>query len=77
MLLSSIKERLMLMKIRSGIRSLQEKLCVYSHEPFMSWVYTPLHVHCSNLGVPGNFKSTIETIKAAEGLPVYYSYSIS
>ena len=34
----------------------------------------PLHVHCSNLGVPGNFKSTIETIKAAEGLPVHITH---
>ena len=34
----------------------------------------PLHVHCSNLGVPGNFKSTIETIKAAEGLPIHITH---
>lgn len=34
----------------------------------------PLHVHCSNLGVPGNFKSTIETIKAAEGLPIHLTH---
>jgi len=31
----------------------------------------PLHVHCSNLGIPGNFLSTIETIKAANGLPIH------
>ncbi len=34
----------------------------------------PLHVHCSNLGVPGNFKSTINTIKAAEGLPIHITH---
>ena len=34
----------------------------------------PLHVHCSNLGIPGNFLSTIETIKAANGLPVHLTH---
>ena len=34
----------------------------------------PLHVHCSNLGVPGNFLSTIETIKAANGLPIHLTH---
>tara|TARA_Y100000389_G_scaffold105276_1_gene102167 strand:- start:333 stop:1988 length:1656 start_codon:yes stop_codon:yes gene_type:complete len=34
----------------------------------------PLHVHCSNLGIPGNFKSTLETIKAAEGLPIHLTH---
>tara|TARA_B100001175_G_C19498918_1_gene636944 strand:- start:486 stop:2138 length:1653 start_codon:yes stop_codon:yes gene_type:complete len=34
----------------------------------------PLHVHCSNLGVPGNFFSTIETIKAADGLPIHLTH---
>ena len=28
----------------------------------------PLHIHASNLGVPGNIKSTIETIDALEGI---------
>ena len=26
----------------------------------------PLHVHCNNLGVPGNIKTILETIKTAE-----------
>ena len=30
----------------------------------------PLHIHASNLGVPGNIKSTIETIDALEGYEV-------
>ena len=34
----------------------------------------PLHVHCSNLGIPGNFLSTIETIKAAESLPIHLTH---
>jgi formylmethanofuran dehydrogenase subunit A len=27
----------------------------------------PLHLHCNNLGAPGNFKTTIETMKVLEG----------
>ena len=27
----------------------------------------PLHIHCNNLGVPGNFKTTIETMKTLDG----------
>src|SRR5262245_42409909 len=27
----------------------------------------PLHLHCNNLGVPGNFATTIETMKALDG----------
>ena len=34
----------------------------------------PLHVHCSNLGVAGNYLSTIETIKAAESLPIHLTH---
>nr|MBC8303892.1 formylmethanofuran dehydrogenase subunit A [Pelagibacterales bacterium] len=34
----------------------------------------PLHVHCSNLGIPGNFLSTIKTIKAANGLPIHLTH---
>ena len=34
----------------------------------------PLHVHCSNLGIPGNFLSTIETIKAADSLPIHLTH---
>ena len=34
----------------------------------------PLHVHCSNLGVPGNYLSTIQTIKAANGLPIHITH---
>jgi formylmethanofuran dehydrogenase subunit A len=27
----------------------------------------PLHLHCNNLGAPGNFKTTLETMKVLEG----------
>jgi formylmethanofuran dehydrogenase subunit A len=35
----------------------------------------PLHVHCSNLGVPGNIRSTLATISAADGLPVHITHA--
>ncbi len=35
----------------------------------------PLHVHCSNLGVPGNIDSTLATIAAAEGLPIHLAHA--
>ncbi|KAA5547156.1 formylmethanofuran dehydrogenase subunit A [Roseiconus nitratireducens] len=34
----------------------------------------PLHVHCSNLGVPGNIASTLATIEAADGLPIHLTH---
>ncbi|HID80996.1 MAG TPA: formylmethanofuran dehydrogenase subunit A [Chromatiales bacterium] len=34
----------------------------------------PLHVHCSNLGVPGNFESTLATMDAAEGHPIHLTH---
>mgnify|MGYP001310902743 CR=1 FL=1 len=34
----------------------------------------PLHVHASNLGVPGNVDTTLETIRAAEGLPIHLTH---
>lgn len=35
----------------------------------------PLHVHCSNLGVPGNIDSTLATIAAADGLPIHLTHA--
>jgi formylmethanofuran dehydrogenase subunit A len=35
----------------------------------------PLHVHCSNLGVPGNIASTLATIRAADGLPIHLAHA--
>ncbi len=34
----------------------------------------PLHVHASNLGIPGNFESTLATMSAAQGLPVHLTH---
>ena len=34
----------------------------------------PLHVHASNLGVPGNFESTLATMSAADGLPIHLTH---
>jgi len=34
----------------------------------------PLHVHASNLGVPGNVATTLATIEAAEGLPIHLTH---
>ncbi|TWU44963.1 Formyltransferase/hydrolase complex Fhc subunit A [Novipirellula aureliae] len=35
----------------------------------------PLHVHCSNLGVPGNIESTLKTIDAADGFPIHLAHA--
>lgn len=35
----------------------------------------PLHVHCSNLGVPGNIQSTLATIRAANGYPIHLTHA--
>lgn len=35
----------------------------------------PLHVHCSNLGVPGNIRSTLATIRAADGFPIHLAHA--
>ena len=34
----------------------------------------PLHVHASNLGIPGNFGSTLGTMEAAEGHPIHLTH---
>ena len=34
----------------------------------------PVHVHTSNLGVPGNFRSTLDTIDATGGLPLHLAH---
>jgi len=35
----------------------------------------PLHVHCNNLGVPGNIETTLATIDAVEGYPVHLTHA--
>lgn len=34
----------------------------------------PLHVHASNLGIPGNVDTTLETMEAVEGLPLHLTH---
>lgn len=34
----------------------------------------PLHVHGCNLGVPGNMQTTLNTIKAVEGMPMHLTH---
>jgi formylmethanofuran dehydrogenase subunit A len=34
----------------------------------------PLHVHCNNLGLPGNFETALTTIAAAEELPLHLAH---
>ncbi len=34
----------------------------------------PVHVHCNNLGIPGNVTTALETIKAAEGMPMHLAH---
>lgn len=35
----------------------------------------PLHVHCSNLGVPGNIESTLATLDAVEGRRIHITHA--
>jgi formylmethanofuran dehydrogenase subunit A len=37
-------------------------------------VVHPLHIHGCNLGVPGGYESTLDTIKGAEGLPIHLTH---
>ncbi len=34
----------------------------------------PLHLHCNNLGLPGNFETGLATIAAAEDLPLHLAH---
>ena len=34
----------------------------------------PLHVHCNNLGLAGNFETALTTIDAADGLPLHLAH---
>lgn len=34
----------------------------------------PLHVHCNNLGTPGNFQTTLDTMGASEGVPMHLTH---
>lgn len=34
----------------------------------------PLHLHCNDLGVPGNVETTLRTIEAVEGVPLHLTH---
>lgn len=34
----------------------------------------PLHLHCNNLGVPGNVDTAVATMEAAQGLPMHLAH---
>jgi formylmethanofuran dehydrogenase subunit A len=34
----------------------------------------PLHVHCNNLGVAGNFETTLNTMGASDGMPMHLTH---
>ena len=34
----------------------------------------PLHLHCNNLGVPGNLETTLQTIAATDGVPLHLTH---
>jgi len=37
-------------------------------------VVHPLHLHCNNLGVPGNLETTLQTMAASEGAPLHLTH---
>ncbi len=52
----------------------REVLTTLSRAVYELGVPHPLHVHGSNLGIPGNWESSLKTIKAAEGLPIHLTH---
>lgn len=52
---------------RAILNALQTAVCTLG-------VPHPLHVHCNNLGVPGNVATTLDTIEAAQGLPMHLTH---
>ena len=35
----------------------------------------PLHIHGCNLGIPGNIETTLDTIRAADGLRIHMTHT--
>jgi len=52
----------------------RDVLRVLSRAVYELGVPHPLHVHSSNLGLPGNYESTLDTIRASEGLPIHITH---
>ncbi|MDI9407844.1 MAG: formylmethanofuran dehydrogenase subunit A [Candidatus Pacebacteria bacterium] len=52
-------------------RQIVYSLCRAVYELGLSF---PLHLHCNDLGIPGNVATTLATIKAAEGYPLHLTH---
>ncbi|MEW6037454.1 MAG: formylmethanofuran dehydrogenase subunit A [Pseudomonadota bacterium] len=52
---------------RHILQSLQRAICELG-------VPHPVHVHCNNLGVPGNVATAVATMEAAQGLPMHLAH---
>jgi formylmethanofuran dehydrogenase subunit A len=53
----------------------RQVLQALSRAVFELGVPHPLHVHCNQLGVPGNIETTLSTISAAEGFPLHLTHA--
>ncbi len=52
---------------RAILQALQRAVCEL-HVPH------PVHVHCNNLGIPGNIDTALATMEAAQGLPMHLAH---
>lgn len=52
---------------RQILQALQAAICQLK-------VPHPLHVHCNNLGIPGNVETIVATMEAAQGLPMHLAH---
>lgn len=52
---------------RHILQALQRAICELG-------VPHPVHVHCNNLGVPGNVATAVATMEAAQGLPMHLAH---
>ncbi len=52
---------------RQILQSLQTAICQLG-------VPHPIHVHCNNLGIPGNVDTIVDTMEAAQGLPMHLAH---
>jgi len=53
----------------------RQVLHALSRAVFELGVPHPLHVHCNQLGVPGNIETTLATIAASEGFPLHLTHA--
>ena len=53
------------MMIKRALAGISEPNCGLPH---------PIHLHCNSLGVPGNFATTLETMKVLEGRRAHFAH---